>query len=126
MNQTALNTQLGTPKKASDYLATYGMWLASAALAVYEISLVREFVTSLYAWWLVLSDRSVQVRSNFEATSLAQIVTLVMGVLAIVIIIGGFEYHHKRVGDRKARKVLLWTLGVQLAVLALGWIVIAL
>jgi len=43
-----------------------------------------------------------------------------MAVAAIGIIIGGFEYHHKWVGDPKAIRILTWTLGVQTAILTPG------
>ena len=115
-----LSTQSTNPKPLSAYLATYGLWLTTAILAVYEISLVREIVASLYAWLVVLFDRTAQYKTNFEAAAMAQGITLVMGILAIVIIIGGFEYHHKRVGQGQSLKVLLWTLGIQVGILVLG------
>ena len=118
-----LKTQTSTSKKPSDYLVTYGLWLGTSILAIYEISLVRELVISLYAWWLVVSDRTAQVRASFEAAALGQAVTIVMAIVAIAIIIGGFEYHHKRVGEARALKVLLWTLGIQVFVLALGLVI---
>ena len=115
-------TQTSTPKKISDYLTTYGLWLATAILAVYEISLVRNIVAAIHARGIALTDRTAQVRSAFEATALAQGITVVMAILAIAIIIGGFEYHSKHVGESKTLKMLAWTLGIQVFILALGLI----
>jgi hypothetical protein len=116
-------SQASTPKKFSSYLATYGMWLMTAILAVYQIALVREIVLSIYAWVLFWTGRNAQVRTDFEAAALGQWVTIVMAILAIVLIIGGFEYYHKRVGDAKALKILSWTLGIQGLILLIGFVV---
>ena len=118
-----LKTQTSTSKKPGDYLATYGLWLGTSTLAVYEISLVREIVISIYAWWLMVSDRAVQYKASFEAAALGQGVTIVMAIIAIAVIIGGFEYQHKRVGEARAMKVLLWTLAIQVFVLAFGLVI---
>jgi len=115
-------TQTSIPKKLSDYLATYGLWLGTTILAVYEISLVRNIVDSIYTQWLFTSGRNPQVRAAFEATALGQGITIVMAILAIAIIIGGFEYHRKHVGEPKALRVLVWTLGIQIFILVLGLI----
>lgn len=112
--------QTSAPKKLGEYLATYGLWLATAVLAVYEINLVREIVDSIYGRWLIGTDRTSQVRSAFEATAIGQGITVVMAVLAIAIIIGGFEYHSKRVGETKSLKVLAGTLAIQIFILAFG------
>ncbi len=112
--------QTSTQKKPADYLATYGLWLGTAILAVYEIALVPDIAISIHAWLLVLSGRTAQVRSNFEAAALGQGVTLVMAIIAIAVIVGGFEYHRKRVGEARSLKILLWTLGIQVFILALG------
>lgn len=113
-------TQISSSKKPSDYLLTYGLWLSTTILAVYEISLVRNIVDSIYTRWLLLSGRTAQLKAAFEATTLAQGVTIGMAILAIVIIIGGFEYHSKRVGETKTLKILAWTLGIQTLILILG------
>jgi hypothetical protein len=109
-----------TPKKLVDYLATYGLWLATAILAVYEINLVREIVDSIYGRWLSSTDRSSQVRTAFAATALGQGITIVMAILAIAIVIGGFEYHCKRVGETRSLRILAGTLAVQIFILAFG------
>ena len=99
------------------YLATYGLWLGSAALAVIEIGLFRNLVMSVYAWIVTLQGRTALVRTTFTGASLGMWAAILMGIVAIGIIIGGFEYHHKRVGDPKALRVLAWTIGIQAVIL---------
>jgi len=115
-------TQISSSKKLSDYVATYGLWLGTTILAIYEISLVRNIADSIFTQWLLLSGRNPQIRAAFEATALGQGITIVMAILAIAIIIGGFEYHSKRVGEPKALRVLAWTLGFQIFILVFGLI----
>jgi hypothetical protein len=117
-----LGTQTSNPKKPTDYLATYGLWLGTAILAVYLIALVPDIVMSIYAWLLVFIGRTVQVRSAFEAAALGQGATILMAIIAIAIIVGGFEYHRKHVGETRSLKVLGWTLGIQLLTLVIGFV----
>jgi len=85
------NVYSNTPKKFSDYLATYGLWLSTAVLSVYQITVVWEIVLSLHAWLNVLSGRNLQLRAAFESVAIGQPVIIGMALVAIVIIIGGFE-----------------------------------
>lgn len=105
------------------YIETFGLWLVTAVLAFYEILVVREIVFSLYARLVAALGNNVQVTERFLATALGQASVYIMVVVAIAIVIGGFEYHHKRVGDPRSRKILLWTLGIQVGILLLGLIV---
>jgi len=118
-----LGTQTQTPKKFTQTLTTYGLWLGTAVLAVVEIGLIRNLVLSLYAWISTLQDRTVQVRGTFTGVALSQWATILMAIVAIGVIMGGFEYHHRRVGDPKSTRILLWTLGVQAVILLLGLLI---
>jgi hypothetical protein len=109
-----------TSQKPIYYLATYGMWLITAVLAVLQISVMRQIVLSIYTTIVMINGENTGLKTAFQATALEQGVTIVMGILAIVIIIGGFEYHHRRVGDPKSLKILGWTLGVQSLILLAG------
>ena len=115
-----LHTHTTQPKKWTAYITTYGLWFGTAVLAVYETALASEISVSVYAWFTDLSNRNAQVRSHFEAVSLAQIATIIMAIIAIAVIVGGFEYHHKRVGEPQGLKILLWTVGIQVFILLMG------
>ena len=118
-----LGTQTQTPKKFTHYLTTYGLWLGTAVLAVVEIGLVRNLTLSLYAWVVSLKDQVTQVRGTFTGVALSQWATILMAIVAIGVIMGGFEFHHRRVGEPKSLRILLWTLGVQAIILLLGLLV---
>jgi len=95
------------------------MWLGTAVLSVYEIGLIRNIVLSICAWLMVLSGRNLQVRATFQGSAVSQIFTILMAIVAIITINGGFEYIHKRVGQAAVLKMLAWILGVQVFILAL-------
>ncbi len=106
-----------------DYLVTYGLWLVTSVLAAWEISVVRNTVLRLYARFFAPEEFSGLGASYWQATNLSQWAVILLAIVAIGIIIGGFEYHHRRVGDPRSLKVLGWTLGIQLFLLALALIV---
>ena len=58
------NTQTSTSRKLTDYLTTYGLWLGTVILAVYEISLVRNIIGSIYARWLTAPARLSLLQSS--------------------------------------------------------------
>ena len=105
------------------YVETFGLWLVTAVLAFYEILIVRDLVFSLYARLVAVLGNGVSLIDRFLATALGQVSVYIMVFVTIAVVIGGFEYHHKRVGDPRSRKILYWTLGVQVGILLLSLIV---
>jgi hypothetical protein len=99
------------------YVQTFGLWLITAVLAFFEILAVRELIFNLYARLVAATDGAVQSTDYFLATSLGHASVYVMVFVAIAVIIGGFEYHHKHVGEARSQKILLWTVGIQLVIL---------
>jgi hypothetical protein len=96
---------------------TFGLWLITAVLAFFEVLAARDIVFNVYARFVVAFNGTVRTADYAVATWLAQAAVYVMVVVAIAIIIGGFEYHRQHVGQPRSLKVLLWTLGIQLAIL---------
>ncbi len=109
-------------RKPLDYVVTYGLWLATSALAVWEISIIRNAVVGFYARFLAPENAGGQGTTYWQATNLSQWAVIILAVFAIGVIIGGFEYHHRRVGEKKSLKVLGYTLGIQLFLLAVALI----
>ena len=105
------------------YVETFGLWLVTAVLAFYEILIVRDVVFSLYARLVAVLGNTVDLSDRFLATALGQASVYIMVFVTIAVVIGGFEYHHKRVGDPRSRKILLWTLGIQVGILLFSLIV---
>ena len=99
------------------YVKTFGLWLITAILAFFEILAVRDIIFNLYARFMAASGAFVRYVNYFTATALGQASVYLMVLVAIVVVIGGFEYHRRHMGQPQSQKVLLWTLGIQLAIL---------
>jgi hypothetical protein len=96
---------------------TFGLWLVTAVLAFFEIIAVRTIVFNVYARLVIAFNGAVQTADHAAAIWLGQASVLVMTIVAIVITIGGFEYHRRHVGQSQSMRFLLWTLGIQIAIL---------
>lgn len=96
---------------------TFGLWLVTAVIAFFEILAMRDIVYNLYARLIVAFNGTARTADYAMATWLGEAAVYVMVVAAIVIIIGGFEYHRQHIGQPRSLKILLWTLGIQLAIL---------
>ena len=96
---------------------TFGLWLVTAVLAFFEILAVRDVVYTLYARLIVAFNGAVQTADYAVATWLAQAAVYTMVVVAIAVVIGGFEYHRRHIGQSRSLNILLWTLAIQLAIL---------
>ena len=96
---------------------TFGLWLVTAVLAFFEILAVRDIVFNGYARFVVAFNGAVRTADYAVATWLGQGAAYLMVVVAIAIVIGGFEYHRQHLGQPRSLKILLWTLGIQLTIL---------
>jgi hypothetical protein len=78
---------------------------------------MRDIVFNMYARLVIMFNGTVQATDYAVATWLGQGTAYVMVVVAIAIVIGGFEYHRQHINQPRSLRVLLWTLGIQLAIL---------
>ena len=95
------------------------LWAVTAYLAVYEIFLVRSIVSKIYLGVLDRLSLPINVLEVLSATGLGNIASLIMAVVAIVIVVGGWDYHWKFRGDPRSFKLLGWTFAFQIVVLVL-------
>ena len=99
------------------YAKTFGLWLVTAILAFFEILAVRDIVFNLYARIAAATNGVVRAADYATATVLGQVSVYLMVVVTIAIVIGGFEYHRRHLGQLRSQNVLLWTLVFQLLIL---------
>ena len=87
------------------------LWVATAAVGLLEIVVVREMLFRIYArFW----------SSYWPSVALGNWAMLVLGIVWIAFVIGGGEYHYKRVGQRSSWKLFGWTIAVEVAILVLA------
>jgi hypothetical protein len=94
------------------------LWLATAALGLFEIWLVREMVLRVYARFE--SGGPAYGEAYWGGLAVGNWLVLVLGVVWIALVIGGGEYHAKHFGQRRSWRLFSRTLAVQLAILVLA------
>ncbi len=95
------------------------LWALTALLAGYEVFLTRHIVSRLYLKILDRLSLPINVLERLGATGLGNIASLIMAILAIMIVVGGFDYHWSHGGEKRSFKLLGWTFGFQIIILAL-------
>jgi len=84
------------------------LWMGTAALGFLNILIIRDIVLIL----------SVSIgRTTAEAGTAAILAVILAGIAFIVMVIGGAEYHYRRIGHPDSWKVFLWTIILQLLVI---------
>jgi hypothetical protein len=94
------------------------LWALTAYLAGYQVFLVRTIVERIYLNLLENLSVPITVLERLSAVGVGNIASLLMGILAIVIIVGGFDYHWSHGGEARSFKLLAGTLAFQLFVQA--------
>jgi hypothetical protein len=95
------------------------LWLLTAIIAGYQVFIARYLITNLYFLFLDRLSLPINVLERLSATGVGNIAALFMAIIAIVIVVGGFDYHWTRGGTKKSNKVLLWTFLFQIVVFGL-------
>jgi len=85
------------------------LWAVTAYLAGYQVFLIRSIIASLYL--IILENLSVPINvlERLSATGVGNIASLIMAIIAIVIVVGGFDYHWSHGGELRSFKVLAGT-----------------
>jgi len=95
------------------------LWALTVYLAGYQIFLIRSIVSSVYLNLLENISVNITVLDRLSATGVGNIASLIMAIIAIVIVVGGFDYHWSYGGEPRSFKVLAVTLVFQFAIQAL-------
>ena len=96
------------------------LWAATAILSVVLIVTTRDAVTRVYAaFW---SDGAPFGRSYWSAVAIQQFLTIPLAMFAVVVIIGGVEYHLRNVNTERSWKLLAYTLAFEVALILVAFI----
>lgn len=95
------------------------LWGVSAYLAGYEIFLSRSIVSRLYLLTLVYYSIPINVLERLSATGIGNVSSLLMAIIAIAIVVGGFDFHWMYGGSKRSFTVLGLTLIPQFIFLAI-------
>jgi hypothetical protein len=101
------------------YGLAYGLWLITTVLSVLTFLAGREMIIRTYtrffpweAWRFQLGTGSLSLVNTM--------VTMIMAIVTIAIVIGGFEYQHRNMGKSQGWWMLARTLAVEIGVLLLA------
>lgn len=114
-NEPGLRSRIGRVAPAA------GLWLLTSALSFVLIPTVLDMSTRIYAaFW---GDYGFYGRSYWSAVALRQFLTFPMTLFALMVIIGGAEYHSRNLGSPASWRMFGRTLALELALLAMAAIV---
>jgi hypothetical protein len=112
-----LNTHLGERKDFSAPAVAFSLWLATVILATWDFLVIRSMVLRTYVRLLPTGGG----RGAEDMLTLIHIIlVIILAVLWIGVVIGGAEYHYKRVGRPDSWKLFSRTLAVELSILVLA------
>lgn len=95
-----------------------GLWLATTALSFIVIPTVIDLATKVYAAFY--ADFTFYGEAYYGAVALRQLLVLPLGVLALVVIIGGAEYHLQHFNTEKSWRLFTRTLAIQITMVTLA------
>ena len=97
----------------------YGLWLVTAVLGVLTFLAGREMMIRTYVRFLPWeAARSQLGMGSFSLVNI--IISITMAIVVIAIIIGGFEYQHRNMGQPEGWVMLARTLAVEVGILLLA------
>jgi hypothetical protein len=101
------------------YLPAFILWALTSVLAVWEILLVRSLSARVLTRYFVSQGSPSELLAAARAHPLSNLVALPMTFLALLIVVGGFDFHLGNVGKRRSWVIFAWTLGIQITILVL-------
>ncbi|MCI0397716.1 MAG: hypothetical protein L0332_21805 [Chloroflexi bacterium] len=105
--------------RALTAVITFLLWLATAALALWEIVVIRDMFFRLYARFVGGEAAGFQP-TYWAGTALGIGLVMFLAVVWIAVVIGGAEYHYRHAGQPGSWKVFAWTFAAEVSILLLA------
>jgi hypothetical protein len=106
-------------------VAAFVLWLATAAVGLWQITIVREMLYALFARLSGLSESAYEIFKQEQlATALGTWLVVILAIVWIVVFIGGAEYHYRHLGTPRSWRFFAWTIGAEAAIFALSWFIL--
>ncbi|MBU1660491.1 MAG: hypothetical protein KKD28_03355 [Chloroflexi bacterium] len=106
-------------KKSRTYALAISLWLTTVVLGVVSVLAARTMIMRTYLRFFPGEAWAASVGKG-GLSFLNIMIVFPLAIMFIAIIIGGFEYHHKRMGQPKSWRMLARTLSVEFAILLLA------
>ena len=97
------------------------LWLASAAVGIWQIALIREMLFRLIARFSAVPQSEYETFKQAQlASALGTWLIVLLTIVWIAAFIGSAEYHYRHVGQPRSWRLFAWIIGVQLSILLLA------
>ncbi|MCJ7623978.1 MAG: hypothetical protein MUO76_10780 [Anaerolineaceae bacterium] len=114
-----MKTEQKTLQKVISKVIAMSLYSITAVLSVYEIFMARNMVISAYNHLIQRYDFPSTVLERLSAAATGNITALLMAIIAIVIVVGGFDFHWSHAGEPRSFKIFGWTFAFQITFMAL-------
>jgi hypothetical protein len=104
--------------KVSSGVVALVLWVATAALGLFDIWVIHEMAQRVFARFSV--NGSASEHDYWGGVVLGNWVVFILAVVWIGLVIGGGEYHYKYVGQPKSWRLFARTIAVELSILVLA------
>jgi len=104
------------------YVAVVILWALSSFLAFWEIMATRALVIRTTIRFFMEKDGLSLIMANARADVYGKVTAVIMTVVAIGIVVFGFDYHFEHAGKSQSWKFFAWTFGFQFLVLFLAYL----
>jgi hypothetical protein len=116
-----MTSEMPQSKKIMHGLLATVLWLATAGLGFLAFIAIQDIATSTVALALVDDTPEIGVvETHGWITTTRNVSTIIGGLLWLSVVVGGMEYHFRRVGQRSSYRVFAWTLGIEAALIAIS------
>lgn len=106
-------------KKSRTYILAISLWLTTVVLGVVSVLAAREMIMRTYLRFFPGEAWAASVGKG-GLSFLNIMIILPLAIVFIVIVIGGFEYQHRKMGQPQSWRMLARTLSFELAILLLA------
>lgn len=111
------------PQSSIGFKVTNGLLLlASMVLSVLTFIAIQDILLALVAP-LVLTGEDATVQNKYALVTLRNIWVLIGGALLLAYLVTGIEYHAKRLDQARVRRILLYTLLVEVILIVVSFII---
>ena len=110
-------------KKPAIYVTVVVLWLLTSFIAIWEILIARALVIRASIRHFMERDGLSLIMANAKADPYGRLAAIIMTIIAIFIVIFGFDYHFEHAGKSKSWRFIAWTFGFQILILAISWFI---
>ena len=112
--------EISRSRKIGLWLLTAVLWVATVGLGFLAFIAFQDIATTAVGYILAGDPEVDVVQARGWVTTTRNVSTMIAGVLWLIMVIGGMEYHFRHVGQRRSWRIFAWTLGIELLLIAIS------